>query len=59
MIPVQVQPTKDTGVLLEHLFRHQSGRVVAHLARVLGPARLDLAEESMQYAMLRALQVMA
>jgi len=46
----------DTGVLLEHLFRHQVGRVVAHLARVLGPARLDLAEESMQEAMLRALQ---
>jgi len=43
-------------VLLEHLFRHQVGRVVAHLARVLGPARLDLAEESMQEAMLRALQ---
>ena len=47
----------DAGVLLEHLFRHQAGRVVAHLARVLGPARLDLAEESMQEAMLRALQV--
>jgi predicted RNA polymerase sigma factor len=47
---------EDTGVLLEHLFRHQVGRVVAHLARVLGPARLDLAEESMQEAMLRALQ---
>ena len=47
----------DTGGLLEHLFRHQSGRVVAHLARVLGPARLDLAEESMQEAMLRALQL--
>ncbi len=47
----------DTGVLLEHLFRHQVGRVVAHLARVLGPARLDLAEESMQEAMARALQV--
>jgi len=46
----------ETGVLLEHLFRHQVGRVVAHLARVLGPARLDLAEESMQEAMLRALQ---
>jgi len=46
----------DAGVLLEHLFRHQVGRVVAHLARVLGPARLDLAEESMQEAMLRALQ---
>ena len=47
---------EDTGILLEHLFRHQVGRVVAHLARVLGPARLDLAEESMQEAMLRALQ---
>ena len=47
---------QDTGVLLEHLFRHQVGRVVAHLARVLGPACLDLAEESMQEAMLRALQ---
>jgi RNA polymerase sigma-70 factor (ECF subfamily) len=46
----------DTNLLLEHLFRHQVGRVVAHLARVLGPARLDLAEESMQDAMLRALQ---
>jgi RNA polymerase sigma-70 factor (ECF subfamily) len=47
---------EHAGVLLEHLFRHQMGRVVAHLARVLGPARLDLAEESMQEAMLRALQ---
>jgi len=47
---------RDTGVLLEHLFRHQVGRVVGHLARVLGAARLDLAEESMQEAMLRALQ---
>jgi RNA polymerase sigma-70 factor, ECF subfamily len=47
----------DTGVLLEHLFRHQVGRVVGHLARVLGPARLDLAEESMQEAMLHALQI--
>ena len=46
----------EAGVLLEHLFRRQVGRVVAHLARVLGPARLDLAEESMQEAMLRALQ---
>jgi RNA polymerase sigma-70 factor (ECF subfamily) len=52
-----VNPNPDTGGLLEHLFRHQSGRVVAHLARLLGPAHLDLAEESMQEAMLRALQV--
>jgi RNA polymerase sigma-70 factor, ECF subfamily len=54
--PVDNVAGRDTGVLLEHLFRHQVGRVVGHLARVLGPARLDLAEESMQEAMLRALQ---
>jgi RNA polymerase sigma-70 factor, ECF subfamily len=43
-------------VLLEHLFRHQAGRMVAHLTRLLGPAQLDLAEETVQEAMLRALQ---
>ena len=46
----------ETGVLLEHLFRRQAGRIVAHLTRLLGPARLDLAEEAVQEAMLRALQ---
>ena len=48
--------TPDTGVLLEHLFRLQSGRMVAHLTRLLGPAHLELAEETVQEAMLRALQ---
>ena len=42
--------------LLEHLFRHQSGRMVAHLTRLLGPAHLDLAEEAVQDTMLRALR---
>jgi RNA polymerase sigma-70 factor (ECF subfamily) len=45
-----------TGVLLEHLFRHQAGRVVARLTRLLGPAQVALAEEAVQEAMLRALQ---
>ena len=48
--------TPETGVLLEHLFRHQSGRMVAHFTRLFGPAHLDLAEETVQDAMLRALQ---
>ena len=42
--------------IVEHLFRHQSGRMVSHLTRLLGPSHLDLAEESVQEAMLRALQ---
>lgn len=47
--------SESVGVLLDHLFRHQAGRMVAHLASVVGPAHLDLAEESVQDAMLRAL----
>jgi RNA polymerase sigma-70 factor (ECF subfamily) len=43
------------GVLLDHLFRRQAGRMVSHLARLLGPAHLSLAEEAVQDAMLRAL----
>jgi RNA polymerase sigma-70 factor (ECF subfamily) len=51
-----VSTSAETGELLEHLFRHQSGRMVAHFARLLGPAHLELAEEVVQQAMLRALQ---
>ena len=49
-------PTPETGALLEHLFRHQAGRMVAHLTRLLGPGNLSLAEETVQETMLRALQ---
>jgi len=42
--------------LVDHLFRHAAGEMVAVLARLLGPARLDLAEEAVQDALLRALQ---
>jgi RNA polymerase sigma-70 factor, ECF subfamily len=43
-------------VLIEHLFRRQAGRMVSHLTRLLGPAHLDLAEETVQDTMVRALQ---
>jgi RNA polymerase sigma-70 factor (ECF subfamily) len=43
--------------MLEHLFRHQSSRIVAHLTRLLGPSHLELAEEAVQEAMLRALEL--
>ena len=49
-------PAPESGELLEHLFRHQAGRMVAHLTRLLGPGNLSLAEETVQEAMLRALQ---
>jgi RNA polymerase sigma-70 factor (ECF subfamily) len=48
---------RDGGVgpLVDHLFRHSAGRMVAVLARRLGAERLDLAEEVVQEALLRAL----
>jgi RNA polymerase sigma-70 factor, ECF subfamily len=46
----------EPAVLIEHLFRRQAGKMVAHLTRLLGPAHLDLAEEAVQDTMLRALQ---
>src|SRR5207244_11286858 len=54
-IPI-VTTRPDTGLLLEHLFRHQAGRMVARLTRLLGPAHVALAEETVQEAMVRALQ---
>jgi len=51
-----VSTGQSAGVLLDHLFRHQAGRMVAHLTRLLGPAHLDLAEEAVQECMLRALR---
>jgi len=42
--------------LLEHLFRRQSGRMVAHFTRLFGPAHLEFAEDAVQEAMVRALQ---
>jgi len=49
------EPT-ESNVLLEHLFRRQAGRMVAYFTRLFGPAHLELAEETVQDAMLRALQ---
>jgi RNA polymerase sigma-70 factor (ECF subfamily) len=41
---------------VEHLFRHESGRIVSYLTRLLGPQHMDLAEEVVQEALLKALQ---
>jgi RNA polymerase sigma factor (sigma-70 family) len=45
-----------THHLVDHLFRSRSGQMVAWLTRVFGPAHLDLAEEVVQDALLKALQ---
>lgn len=50
-------PCDDIGALVDRLFRRESGRIVASLARTLGPGRLDLAEDVAQQALLQALRV--
>lgn len=46
----------ELPALVDHLFRHSAGQMVAVLARVFGPAHLTLAEEVVQEALLTALQ---
>ena len=42
--------------LVDHLFRHHSAKIVATLTRVFGSRHLDLAEDVVQDALLKALQ---
>jgi RNA polymerase sigma-70 factor, ECF subfamily len=42
--------------LIDNLFRRSAGQIVAYLTRLLGPEHLELAEESVQEALIRALQ---
>ena len=53
---MQQPPAAGVDTLVEHLFRREAGRLAARLVRVLGPERLDLAEEAVQEAMLQALK---
>ncbi|MGH7540080.1 MAG: RNA polymerase sigma factor [Gemmatimonadota bacterium] len=47
----------DVDRALDHLFRRCAGQMVAALARVVGADRIDLAEEVVQDALVRALEV--
>ena len=44
------------GELVEHLFRHQAGQMLATLAHMFGLENLELAEEVVQEALLQALR---
>jgi RNA polymerase sigma-70 factor (ECF subfamily) len=48
--------SSESHQLVDHLFRHQSGQMVAWLTGVFGPAHLQLAEEVVQDALVKALQ---
>jgi RNA polymerase sigma-70 factor, ECF subfamily len=51
-----VATRESGGPVLEHLFRRQAGRLVSCLTGLLGAQYLELAEDAVQEAMLRAAQ---
>ncbi|MCW3086783.1 MAG: sigma-70 family polymerase sigma factor [Sediminibacterium sp.] len=46
----------DTGKLVDHLFRHEAGKMVAVLTHFFGLANLQLAEDVVQESFIKALQ---
>src|ERR1700757_239977 len=51
-----VPPPAEVPQVVEHLFRHEAGKMVATLTRIFGIAHLNLAEDVVQEALARALQ---
>lgn len=49
-------PPGEVSRVVEHLFRHESGKMVATLTRIFGLEHLTLAEDVVQEALVRALQ---
>ena len=50
------QENKTVRQLVDHLFRHQSAKIVSTLTRIFGLAHLDLAEDVVQETLLKALR---
>ncbi len=49
------RPRLSVPALVDHLFRHEAARMTATLARIFGPARIELIEDVVQEALLAAL----
>src|SRR5947209_12591506 len=52
-----VSITPQVESMVDHLFRQRAGQMVAWFTRLLGPEHLELAEEVVQDALLKALQL--
>ena len=48
---------RSVNVLVEHLFRRHAGQMLSSLGRLLGFGQIELAEEAVQDALVRALHV--
>ena len=52
----KVAGPREPDQVIEHLFRHEAGKMVATLTRIFGIGHLTLAEDVVQEALVRALQ---
>src|SRR5437899_12199178 len=50
------EPPRQVSEVVEHLFRHEAGKMVATLTGIFGIEHLTLAEDVVQEALARALQ---
>lgn len=55
-LPTPAPASEEIPRLTEHLFRHEAGKLVSALTGIFGTGRLQLAEDVVQEAMVRALQ---
>src|SRR5215469_6061423 len=51
------EPASSPQQLVDHLFRHEAGKMIAVLTRVFGIHNLELVEDTVQETFLKALQV--
>lgn len=49
----------NTHQVIEHLFRHETGKIVSHLVKKSGSGEIELIEDAVQHALLRAMQTWA
>ena len=47
---------EQANAMVDHLLRHQSGRLVASLVSIFGPARIDLIEDVVQESLVEAIR---
>jgi RNA polymerase sigma factor (sigma-70 family) len=52
----QLSPSGEVSQVVEHLFRHEAGKMVAVLTRIFGVEHLTLSEDVVQEALIRAMQ---
>jgi RNA polymerase sigma factor (sigma-70 family) len=56
MNPIMVPPSTEVSRVLDHLFRHEAGKMVSTLTRIFGIEHFDLIEDVIQEALAKAMR---